>query len=82
MYYDTMYYTIMFPPIIKYKYQNKLRRICYVKARLKVSSVMRLQNEKLVVDEFLEKVAAASRKVCCHPTLPFHAFLLPFAFGP
>ncbi len=28
-----------------------------------MSSVMLLQNEKLVVDEFLEKVAAASRKV-------------------
>lgn len=72
--------------------------LCYWKAGLKMSCVMLLQNEKLVVDEFLEKVAAASRKVrltpniafpcllaalCSLPlaamTLPFNAFLLPFA---
>lgn len=36
-----------------------------------MSSVMLLQNEKLVVDEFLEKVAAASRKVCLPPKIAF-----------
>ncbi len=36
---------------------------------------MLLQNEKLVVDEFLEKVAAASRKVWPPPDIAFPCLL-------
>ena len=46
-----------------------------MKAGLNMSSVMLLQNEKLVVDEFLEKVAAASRKVRSPPNIAFRCLL-------
>ena len=63
MCYKIMYSIIVFAPNVQCKSGSLLYRICYVKAGLKMSCVMLLQNEKLVVDEFLEKVAAASRKV-------------------
>ena len=59
-----------------------LYRICFVKAGLKVSSVMLLQNEKLVVDEFLEKVAAASRKVWLPPAIAFPCPLAALCIWP